>query len=672
MSASRQHLAVSAVLVTSLTVAAVAACGSNSGPVANAIGTLSPQSAGANPGLSASPSGGAGASGNPPASAAAFPVGTMLESNGTSTVTVGGRKVAFPTTVTGAAWSRDGSRIAFIDADGNVDSSRPDGTGRLVLTKHQSGVTRSDPTWAGGSILFTQRRAGHSIVTSVNGNGWADPDVPAGQSVVGGSNGDAAMQDNSAPSAGPKHEFADTRLAIGFVHQGSKGSEVWIQDEYQRDVTSVKAGLGTDPAVSPDGNEIAYLGTDGQIRTVSTVLGQSGKVKPSTAITAGLSGAGHLAWTADGDRVVFSTASGVEAVSAAPAGAAGSNKPVAVDGTAGASTVVTFLGAVTDRAERLGSGDPVADAITASKARWEGMKTFYVSQSSLHASSAALANPGDPDAAALVSNDEPLLYTAAGSLDPRTKAELVRLFGAPDTADGVTPTITIVGDDTMISAATQKAVQKLGYQTQRVSGADRYAVDAASLATAPVWSGMKVIVVSGDDPALAAAEACGGAQIVLTKGATLPAAAATFLSKLDTGMPVYVVGSEARQAINAWNHMPSGVRVTPLVGSDAAQTSALIARQLFGDTTGVVLLDPRRQTDRAAAIPAAQQLHYPVLLVDPAKGIDPATTAFLQDSSAAIDTTVVAGPIGRISDPLVTRLGDAVSGPLGFTFAAML
>ncbi|MGH6653700.1 MAG: cell wall-binding repeat-containing protein [Actinocrinis sp.] len=657
----------SAVLATSLTVAA-AGCASNSTPAAGAIGTLPPRA-------SASSTGSANPSAVPAAKPARLSVGALLESDGTSTVTVGGRKITFPTAVTDAAWSRDGSRLAFIDADGNVDSSRPDGTGRLVLTKHRTGVTRSDPTWEGGEILYAQRNAaGRTIITFVEGNGsftqGADSDAVVG--VAPGANQlDATQDGNSAPSAGPPNNFSDKRVVIGLQHRGSGGSEVWIQDEFQRGQSSVKVGAGTDPAVSPDGSEVAYLGADGQIRIVSSVMKNGSKAGPSTVITSGLSGAGHLTWTAAGDRIVFSTATGLKAVQAEPAGGADSNAPAMVDGTAGASTVATFLGAAADRAERLGSGDPIADAIVVSKARWEGMKTFAYSQSQNYAMNATLANPDDPDAAAL-SGGEPVLYTAAGSLDPRTKAELQRLFGAPDRTNNISPVITIVGDDAMISASTEKAVQNLGYHTQRISGADRYAVNAAVLAQAPVSGVLKAVVVSGDDPALAAAEACGGCQIVLTKGTVLPAAAATYLSKLGDGANVYAVGSEAQQALNAWNGKPPGLTVSPIVGRDAAETSALMARQMFGLATGVVLLDPQQQTDRAVALVAAQQFAYPVLLIDPAKGMEPATSSLLQDFSAGFDTTIVIGPIGRISDTLITQLGDQVSGPFGFTFAAMI
>src|ERR1700730_14350918 len=70
----------------------------------------------------------------PADSAVAYAVGMMAVSNGTDTVDIAGRRVTFPTTVTDAAWSPDGSRLAFVDRDGNIATAHLDGSGLIVLT----------------------------------------------------------------------------------------------------------------------------------------------------------------------------------------------------------------------------------------------------------------------------------------------------------------------------------------------------------------------------------------------------------------------------------------------------------------------------------------------------------------------------------------------------------
>ena len=88
---------------------------------------------------------------------ATYKAGALLVSNGTNTVMIGDAAVRFPTTVTDAAFSHDGSRIAFVDADGNIATAHPDGTGVVVVTKKAAGVTRSSPTWSGTEIIYTHR-----------------------------------------------------------------------------------------------------------------------------------------------------------------------------------------------------------------------------------------------------------------------------------------------------------------------------------------------------------------------------------------------------------------------------------------------------------------------------------------------------------------------------------
>src|SRR5258708_7707526 len=224
MHAPRQRLAVSAVLATALTVAVTAGCASTANKP-----TADPKQASSSPSTKAT-------------QPSAFRFGALLVSDGTSTVTVGGTKLAFPTTVTDAVWSPDGSRIAFVDADGNVDSAHPDGTGRLVLTKTRSGVTRSHPAWDGDRILYAQRGAdGVSNVEVVYANGWTDPRMPASPSGdISGLGGENVPDGgNSAPSAANAHLSGGLIGETAFEHKGASGPEVWIVDQYQRGATAV-------------------------------------------------------------------------------------------------------------------------------------------------------------------------------------------------------------------------------------------------------------------------------------------------------------------------------------------------------------------------------------------------------------------------------------------------
>ena len=59
-----------------------------------------------------------------------------------------------------------------------------------------------------------------------------------------------------------------------------------------------------------------------------------------------------------------------------------------------------------------------------------------------------------------------MLFTSGDGLDSRTAAELKRMFGT--VANGGSPAVTLVGDDSVLSASVESAVQALGYRTQRV------------------------------------------------------------------------------------------------------------------------------------------------------------------------------------------------------------
>ncbi|WP_051776317.1 hypothetical protein [Kitasatospora phosalacinea] len=64
-------------------------------------------------------------------------------SNGTRYVVMDGRVVDFGTVVRDLAWSPDGKRAAFVDGNGNLETSDPDGSHKTVVAKAPSGTTWS-------------------------------------------------------------------------------------------------------------------------------------------------------------------------------------------------------------------------------------------------------------------------------------------------------------------------------------------------------------------------------------------------------------------------------------------------------------------------------------------------------------------------------------------------
>src|ERR1051326_5006310 len=102
--------------------------------LASACGKSSPQpgatpsSAGTAPVTASTPTSDRPASAPTPAGPR-YAAGTPLISDGSDTVTIGGTPVRFPTKVSEATWSPDGSRVAFVDGSGGGAPRAPDGSG---------------------------------------------------------------------------------------------------------------------------------------------------------------------------------------------------------------------------------------------------------------------------------------------------------------------------------------------------------------------------------------------------------------------------------------------------------------------------------------------------------------------------------------------------------------
>jgi hypothetical protein len=357
--------------------------------------------------------------------------------------------------VTDAAWSPDGSRIAFVDGDGNIATAKPDGTGLYVLTKAASGVVRSRPSWSRSMIFFAEKRPdGTSALVAVPGNGCA---VGAGSAEAKDwdmDTGDGTSYVDLSPSAA----LSERPSRVAFQHEEPGGSEVWINDTNQRSGPSTaKIATGSDPAFLPDGTKLAFVGANGQIYV------RDGYTDP-VQITFGADKPHRLTWTPDGKQIAYSTSTGVEAVSTSPG--ANTNPPTKVSDKPG---VPTYLGAQRDRVSRINGTDPIGLAIAASQARWPTVVNYYTSQSSLWAFGATLTTPDAvSEASAQQPYPGPTLLTDGGALDPRTAAELQRILGRVDKSQPsyAWPTITITSD--AISASVERALKDMGYTTKRL------------------------------------------------------------------------------------------------------------------------------------------------------------------------------------------------------------
>ncbi|WP_042406100.1 PD40 domain-containing protein [Streptacidiphilus carbonis] len=257
----------------STTRASVAAgAGSSSAPASGAPSSppsaSSPSSA---PSPSApSPSASTGSSsGAAPGGAPAVPVrnGTagnrLTISNGTTKVVMNGTVVDFGTVVRDLAWSPDGSRAAFIDGAGNLDTANADGSGRVMVARAPSGENWSHPVWrvaapdsSVGSpgvdeILFAASQGGKTVLKQVAPAGGA-PELLT-----------IPLTDDFGPGGNPLPQTGNTWPTTGgragtVLYANGGTGDVYIRDDNIR-TAAAKLTIGSEPAISADGGTAVFV-----------------------------------------------------------------------------------------------------------------------------------------------------------------------------------------------------------------------------------------------------------------------------------------------------------------------------------------------------------------------------------------------------------------------------
>ena len=594
------------------------------------------------------------------APAAGYKAGMALVSDGTAKVHLGDQTVTFPTTVTDAAFSPDGSRIAFVNADGNIATARPDGKGLKVLTQKAPGVTRSHPTWQGALITFAERNGTNPwILKSVFANGSRVPGLDDNEiDANAGSNDQADTASGSQrglnPSAsvgtGPGKELA-------FERPGSGGEEIWVADLNQRSPYQSKVADGTSPALSADGAKVAFVDRSGNIEVLDTVTHGAQPVR----ISFGVASPKNLTWTSD-NQIAYTTATGVEAVAASVAAGATSNPPTKLSSTPG---VPSILPPARDRISRIVGSDPVEVSIAASQATWPKVDVAFESQGQNHATAVLLtgaANLPTVLAGAQMVDFGPLLFTSGSTLDSRTAAEMKRVLGRVDSG-GFVPTVTIVGGTDVVSAQAESAVKAMGYATERTTAADPVGM-AVTVNGSPTGANTVLLADAGDVSSYVSAISDLGRYsqqaVLLTNGSTMPDKVKTFLNGVKPSQAiVYPIGSAAHTAFSSsWSGKPA------LKESMMGGTGDLL-NSFSGLAQTVVLVDRSNLTDVITAIGLARTYGAPVFAVDPKAALDDGVKAWLDGASGCVDTVYIVDSKGTISADLEHSVGALIAGPLG-------
>jgi hypothetical protein len=299
----------------------------------------------------------------------------------------------------------------------------------------------------------------------------------------------------------------------------------------------------------------------------------------------------------------------------------------------------------------------------------------------------------------------PLLLTTPASLDPRVLAEIQRVLPAGGT-------VYLLGGTDALSTAVESAVRAAGYQTQRLSGANRFATSLAVVSA--LGNPGTILLTTGDNypDALSAGAAAAAANwqpsssptaqlssvptsttspsstsssssststtstssptsttavtvpssppslsqaadgVLLTDGSTLPPAVAAYL-QAHPADKVYAVGGPAAAAD------PGAI---PLVGADRYATAVKVATALFDQPDAVGLATGAGFADALAAAASMGVVDGPLLLTSPAS-LPAETQQYLSAQSAAgtVHRAFLFGGTGAVSTAVLTQATQAIT-----------
>lgn len=614
---------------------------------------------------------------------------TLTVSDGTSTVLVAGKPVTFPTTVTDATWAPNGSRLAYVDGDGNLVSSLPDGSGVRVLAHGGPGIVISKPTWSsdGGGVAFAESVNGvFGPIKIAKADGY-------GTSASGGGDGSAVISDWSMGDGGaysspdavyvPNGTSPAQSIVPNFVFQkvpaGSGMPEIWGIRNFAREAVQYKIADGTQPTISPDGKTVAFVDGNGQIDVVDVSHPTPSAPK---VLTKGVTAA-HPTFSPDGGKITFETLL-VRNMGLPPVPRDVESVPAA----GGSTTVESKTGGVPSyrptaltHVTRLAGADRVGTAISISQARFpDGPNTEGFSHEVVLARSDQYA---DALAGSALARSAPMLLTEPGALNPAVQAEMVRVLG-PVTKDNP-QTVTLLGGPEALSPAVESAIQKLGYRTQRLQGPDRFAtsVAIAKAVSDNAWP-TRIVVATGENFADALSAGPVDEPIVLTDDKVMPPEVGDYLKFYGTQQSpgqrvatIYEVGGQAKAATEGLFPAGSPNRPTTvaLAGLDRFETSFLVAKEFFGADPaepGRVHLGTATAynwPDSLAGAGAMAQLQGPMLLVDPNTGLTPQEQQWVSANSGDVGSALVFGGPMAVSPTVDMQLGTTLSGPAGYVMA---
>jgi len=236
---------------------------------------------------------------------------------------------------------------------------------------------------------------------------------------------------------------------------------------------------------------------------------------------------------------------------------------------------------------------------------------------------------GSPLANAL---NGPLLLSPTASLSPATAAAIAHVL----VPGGL---VICLGGTNAISPSVVATLQQLGYQVQRIGGADRFATAtliADRIGTKHAVGHVYLATGLNFADALSAADAAAlnNGVVLLTANTTMPGSTNSWLAT-HTGAPATAIGGQAAAA---------DPTATAMVGSDRYATAALVANSMAPGTNGIVLATGANFPDGLSGAVYAAHNGWSLLLVDPtAVALNTDQTSYLHSVSSTVSTVTTIG-----------------------------
>ncbi|MBS2539843.1 cell wall-binding repeat-containing protein [Catenulispora sp. NF23] len=554
--------------------------------------------------------------------------------------------------VTDAEWSPDGSRVAYVDQNGNLITARYDGSDPIVVAANVGGVTH--PTWMNG---------GSFLVYAQGGNLYQVPSLGGSAPVVLAA-GHQPGDEDSAPQGG-----ANGALVFQRIDAQSKRSEIWIYNGYTNTSNLVpNSGSGSYPALSPDARTIVFSKLDSQVPAPATQLwtvnADGSNLTQLTSDPGGAVRNVRATWSPDGGTIAFDAAGTGELMTMAPTAGAKEN-PVGEllgritwqpngDTSKPPSTASNPVNLV----ERLDGPDRIGTADQVSGWSYANQQANVVVLARQDIFADALAG-----SALAARFHGPLLLTPTGNLDPRTLAEMKRVLkpGA---------FVYVLGQTQAISAKTFEQVAAAGFRPTRIGGQDRFqtAVDIAETIV-PDYSHNPVTILTATGlnyPDALAAGAVAGSRpntvVVLTSDKKMPPETQAFLNAVPQ-RTVFGVGGEAVSALSS-----ARIPGAPVFGADRFVTASIVAHTFFGGPQVVGIATGYNFPDALAGGALAGSVGGPLLLTGPT-GLPSETADYLRSASGSVSDAVMFGGPAVIDDGLQNQVGDLIGQPGQWEYA---